>query len=48
MNLHWLFLQFANVVVSVLDFLSSPTGGRDIGRDLLEKIGLRGSGRPRK
>ncbi|MES0807896.1 hypothetical protein ABLO27_00335 [Roseibium sp. SCPC15] len=48
MNPHWLFLQFANVVLSVLEFLSSPTGGRDIGRDLLEKIGLRDGGRKRK
>ena len=48
MNTHWLILQLANGIISVLEFLSSPTGGRDIGRDLLEKIGLRDRGRRKK
>ena len=37
-----LMIQIVGVVLSILDFLSSPTGGRDIGRDILHQIGLRG------
>ena len=42
-----LMIQLANIVLSVLEFLASPTGGRDIGRDILHQIGLRG-GREKK
>ncbi|MEP3427330.1 MAG: hypothetical protein ABJN98_01505 [Roseibium sp.] len=34
-----------SAVISVLGFLASPTGGRDIGRGILRNIGLRGSGK---
>ncbi|WP_428646338.1 hypothetical protein [Roseibium sp.] len=44
MNPSSVMIQLANIVLSVLEFLASPTGGRDIGRDILERIGLR-SGR---
>lgn len=48
MNSSSLMIQLANIVLSVLEFLASPTGGRDIGRDILQKIGLRGGGGERK
>lgn len=43
-----LMIQLANFVLSVLEFLASPTGGRDIGRDILQKIGLRAGPRQKK
>ncbi len=41
-------IQLANIVLSVLEFLASPTGGRDIGRDILHQIGLRGGRKKKK
>ena len=43
-----LMIQLANIVLSVLEFLASPTGGRDIGRDILHQIGLRGGRKQKK
>ncbi|MEM5584613.1 MULTISPECIES: hypothetical protein [unclassified Roseibium] len=43
-----LMIQLANIVLSVLEFLASPTGGRDIGRGFLHQIGLRGGSRKKK
>ncbi len=43
-----LMIQLANIVLSVLEFLASPTGGRDIGRDILHQIGLRGGHKKKK
>jgi hypothetical protein len=43
-----MMIQFANIVLSVLDFLASPTGGRDIGRGFLHRIGLRSGYREQK
>lgn len=43
-----LMIQLANIVLSVLEFLASPTGGRDIGRDILHQIGLRGGLKKKK
>jgi hypothetical protein len=48
MNPSWLTLQLVKLIFSVLCFLASPTGGRDIGRDILRQIGLRGSSRKGK
>ncbi|MHA7773788.1 hypothetical protein [Roseibium sp. M-1] len=41
-------IHLANIVVSLLEFLASPTGGRDIGRDILHQIGLRGGRKKKK
>ncbi|MEE4010477.1 MULTISPECIES: hypothetical protein [Roseibium] len=43
-----LMIQLANIVLSVLEFLASPTGGRDIGRDILQDLGLRGGRKKKK
>ncbi|MBO6856576.1 hypothetical protein [Roseibium sp.] len=43
-----MMIQLANIVLSVLEFLASPTGGRDIGRDILHQIGLRGGRKKKK
>ncbi len=48
MSPHWLTLQIGNLLLAILSFLASPTGGREIGNALLQKIGLRGSGRKRR
>jgi hypothetical protein len=48
MSPHNIVSHLANVAIAVLEFLASPTGGRDIGRALLERLGLRGSARKRK
>lgn len=40
-------VQVAQIVLSVLEFLASPTGGREIGRDILIRSGLRGSRKSR-
>lgn len=45
MKLHWLTVHLISVVFTVLEFLASPTGGRDIGRDILQRIGLRRGGK---
>jgi len=37
-----LMSPLADIVLSILEFLASPTGGRDIGRAFLHRIGLRG------
>ncbi len=43
-----MMIQLANIVLSVLEFLASPTGGRDIVRDILHQIGLRGGRKKKK
>ncbi|CTQ60562.1 MAG: hypothetical protein RIE06_33155 [Roseibium album] len=48
MSLHTLVSHLANAAIAVLEFLASPTGGRDLGRGLLERLGLRGSAGRRK
>lgn len=42
-----LMTHLANIVLSLLELLASPTGGRNVGRDFLHLIGLRG-GRGKK
>ncbi|GAB4532885.1 MAG: hypothetical protein Tsb0019_34540 [Roseibium sp.] len=37
-----LMSPLADIILSILEFLASPTGGRDIGRTFLHLIGLRG------
>ena len=44
MGLTSVMVQLAQIALAVLDFVSSPTGGRDIGRSILRQIGLRGDG----
>lgn len=41
-------IHLANIVLSLLEFLASPTGGRDIGRDILQQVGLRGGRKKKK
>ena len=48
MNPHWLTVLMVRVIVLSLSFLASPSGGREIGRNILSQIGLRGGGRGRK
>jgi len=41
-------IHLANIVLALLEFLASPTGGRDIGRDILHQVGLRGGRKKKK
>ncbi len=41
MSPHWILLQLFNMTLSVLEMISSPAGGLDIGRSLLQQVGLR-------
>ncbi len=46
MNVSSLGALLINALLHVLEFLASPSGGRDIGREILRNLGLRGgSGR---
>ncbi|WP_420338328.1 hypothetical protein [Roseibium sp.] len=42
MKLFWLTGPLLTVVLTILEFFASPTGGRDIGRAILRHVGLRG------
>jgi len=44
MSPHSLTLQLLKTGFSILCFLASPTGGRNVGRGFLEMIGLRNRG----
>lgn len=44
MSLQSLTVQLLKIGFSVLCFLASPGGGRDMGREFLELIGLRNRG----
>ncbi|WP_305986274.1 hypothetical protein [Roseibium sp. MMSF_3544] len=48
MSPHHFASHLVSAVIIVLEFLASPMGGREIGRDLLERLGLRGNARKRK